>query len=168
MGMTVNAKSVVIPAKTVLSSPVHFLAFGFGSGLSPKAPGTMGTLAAIPLYLLLVQLPLWGYVLASLLVAVAGVWICGESSRRLGVHDHGGIVWDEFSGYLLTMLAAPQGWQWVILGFALFRLFDIWKPWPIRLADSKVEGGFGIMLDDWLAAVYALAGLQLVAYVAHA
>jgi phosphatidylglycerophosphatase A len=168
MGMTVNAKSVVIPAKTVLSSLVHFLAFGFGSGLSPKAPGTMGTLAAIPLYLLLVQLPLWGYVLASLLVAVAGVWICGESSRRLGVHDHGGIVWDEFSGYLLTMLAAPQGWQWVILGFALFRLFDIWKPWPIRLADSKVEGGFGIMLDDWLAAVYALAGLQLVAYVAHA
>jgi phosphatidylglycerophosphatase A len=168
MGMTVNAKSVVIPAKTVLSSPVHFLAFGFGSGLSPKAPGTMGTLAAIPLYLLLVQLPLWGYVLVSLLVAVAGVWICRESSRRLGVHDHGGIVWDEFSGFFLTMLAAPQGWKWIMLGFVLFRLFDIWKPWPIRLADSKVEGGFGIMLDDWLAAIYALVGLQFIAYIAHA
>lgn len=166
--MTVNAKSVVIPAKTVLSSPVHFLAFGFGSGLSPKAPGTMGTLAAIPLYLLLVQLPLWGYVLVSLLVAVAGVWICRESSRRLGVHDHGGIVWDEFSGFFLTMLAAPQGWKWIMLGFVLFRLFDIWKPWPIRLADSKVEGGFGIMLDDWLAAIYALVGLQFIAYIAHA
>lgn len=150
-------------SKTVLSSPVHFLAFGFGSGLSPKAPGTMGTLAAIPLYLLLVNLPLWGYLLALLLISVVGVWLCGESSRRLGVHDHGGIVWDEFAGFLLTMTAAPQGWEWIVAGFALFRLFDIWKPWPVRIADRKVHGGLGIMLDDWLAGVYAWLVLQLAA-----
>ena len=151
--------------RTVLTSPVHFLAFGFGSGLSPKAPGTMGTLAAIPLYLLLMNLPLTGYLLAVLLISVAGVWICGESSRRLGVHDHGGIVWDEFAGFLLTMTAAPQGWQWIVLGFALFRLFDIWKPWPVRVADRQLHGGLGIMLDDILAGIYAWLVLQAVAYV---
>lgn len=155
---------VTVPAKTVFSSPVHFLAFGFGSGLSPFAPGTAGTLAAIPLYLLLVQLPLWGYVAVLLLMSLAGIWICGESSQRLGVHDHGGIVWDEFAGFLLTMLAAPAGWMWIVLGFFLFRLFDIWKPWPIRLVDRDVPGGFGIMFDDILAGVYAWLVLQALAY----
>lgn len=124
----------------------------------------MGTLAAIPLYLLLASLPLWGYLLALLLVSVVGVWLCGESSRRLGVHDHGGIVWDEFAGFLLTMTAAPQGWVWIVAGFVLFRLFDIWKPWPVRVADRKVHGGLGIMLDDWLAGIYAWILLQLAAY----
>ena len=151
--------------RTVLTSPVHFLAFGFGSGLSPKAPGTMGTLAAIPLYLLLMNLPLTSYLLAVLLISVAGIWICGESSRRLGVHDHGGIVWDEFAGFLLTMTAAPQGWAWIVLGFALFRLFDIWKPWPVRVADRQLHGGLGIMLDDILAGIYAWLVLQAVVYV---
>lgn len=151
-------------SKTVLSSPIHFLAFGFGSGLSPKAPGTVGTLAAIPLYLLLANLPLWSYLLAVLLISMTGIWLCGESSRRLGVHDHGGIVWDEFAGFLLTMVAAPQEWWWVIVGFGLFRLFDIWKPWPVRIADRKVHGGLGIMLDDLLAGVYAWIVLQLLVY----
>lgn len=150
--------------KTVFSHPVHFLAFGFGSGLSPFAPGTAGTLMAIPLYLLLAPLPLWGYVLAVLLVCVAGIWICGESSRLLGVHDHGGIVWDEFAGYLITMLAAPQGWVWIVAGFFLFRLFDVWKPWPVRVADRDVQGGWGIMLDDILAGLYSLLSLQLLAW----
>lgn len=154
---------VAVPAKTVFSSPVHLLAFGFGSGLSPFAPGTAGTLAAIPLYLLLVQLPLWGYVAVLLVMSLLGIWICGESSRRLGVHDHGGIVWDEFAGYLLTMLAAPTGWLWIVMGFFLFRLFDIWKPWPIRLVDRDVPGGFGIMFDDLLAGVYAWVVLQALA-----
>ncbi|UOG91701.1 MAG: phosphatidylglycerophosphatase A [Candidatus Thiothrix sulfatifontis] len=154
---------VTVTAKTVFSSPVHFLAFGFGSGLSPFAPGTAGTLAAIPLYVLLVQLPLWGYVAVLLVMALVGIWICGESSRRLGVHDHGGIVWDEFAGYLLTMLAAPAGWVWIVVGFCLFRLFDIWKPWPIRLVDRDVPGGFGIMFDDILAGIYAWIALQVLA-----
>lgn len=151
--------------QTVLTSPVHFLAFGFGSGLSPKAPGTVGTLAAIPGYLLLMELPTAGYLLAVLLISLAGIWICGESSRRLGVHDHGGIVWDEFAGFLLTMTAAPQGWGWIVLGFVLFRVFDIWKPWPIRVVDRQLHGGLGIMLDDILAGIYAWLLLQVVAYV---
>lgn len=154
---------ITVPAKTVFSSPIHFLAFGFGSGLSPFAPGTAGTLAAIPLYLLLVQLPWWGYGLVLLAISLAGIWICGESSRRLGVHDHGGIVWDEFAGFLLTMIAAPPGWVWVVAGFFLFRLFDIWKPWPVRIVDRDVPGGLGIMLDDILAGVYAWLTLQLLA-----
>lgn len=154
----------VVQAKTVFSSPVHFLAFGFGSGLSPFAPGTAGTLAAIPLYLLLVQLPLWGYLLALLAVSLVGIWICGESARRLGVHDYGGIVWDEFAGFLLTMLAAPTGWVWIVAGFFLFRLFDVWKPWPVRVADRDIPGGLGIMLDDILAGIYAFLALQLLAW----
>ncbi|HIP80964.1 MAG TPA: phosphatidylglycerophosphatase A, partial [Leucothrix mucor] len=87
---------------------------------------------------------------------------CGKSSDILGVHDHSGIVWDEFAGYFITMIAAPTGWFWVLLGFALFRLFDIWKPWPISVLDKKVHGGFGIMVDDILAGVFALGCLQVI------
>ena len=159
-----SGKSVPIAASTVFSSPVHFLAFGLGSGLAPKAPGTFGTLAAVPFYWLLAMLPLWAYGAVVVMAAIVGVWICGESSRRLGVHDHSGIVWDEFVGLWITLFAAPQGWLWLIVGFALFRLFDIWKPWPIRMADRQVSGGFGIMLDDILAGLYALASLQLLAW----
>jgi phosphatidylglycerophosphatase A len=148
----------------VLQSPVLLLAFGFGSGLSPKAPGTVGTLAAIPLYLLFAKLPLVGYASVVLLSFMLGCWLCGEAARRLGVHDFGGIVWDEFVGYWLTMLAAPAGWLWIAVGFVLFRIFDIWKPWPIRLADKQVHGGLGIMLDDVLAGLYAWLGLQALAY----
>ena len=148
----------------VLHSPVLWLAFGFGSGLSPKAPGTMGTLAAIPLYLLLAKLPLIGYALVVLVSFIVGCWLCGEAAKRLGVHDFGGIVWDEFVGYWITMFAAPAGWLWIAEGFVLFRVFDIWKPWPIRVADQQVHGGLGIMLDDVLAGIYAGLALQALAY----
>ena len=147
-----------------LRNPVHLLAFGFGSGVLPVAPGTFGTLVAVPLYLLLAPLPLLSY-LATLLVAfVAGVWLCEKTSQDLGVHDHGGIVWDEIVGYLITMTFAPQGWVWVLAGFVLFRIFDIFKPWPIRSIDRQVQGGFGIMLDDVLAGIYALLSLHLLSY----
>ena len=148
--------------KTVLSSPVHFLAFGFGSGLSPRAPGTVGTLVAVPLYLLMVRLPWEYYILLLVAAIVLGVWLCGESARLLGVHDHGGIVWDEFVGFWLTMLFVPPEWLWIALGFLLFRLFDVWKPWPIRFIDQHVHGGLGIMLDDILAGIFALFVLQLI------
>ncbi len=148
----------------VWRNPVHFLAFGFGSGLAPKAPGTFGTLAAIPLYLLMTLLPLSGYLLVLLVSAVLGIYLCGRTARDMGVHDHPGIVWDEFVGFWITMLFVPVQWYWILAGFALFRLFDIWKPWPIRVVDQKVEGGFGIMLDDVLAGVYALLVLQLLLY----
>ncbi len=150
-----------IAARRVFSSPVLWLAFGFGSGLAPRAPGTAGTLMAVPLYLLLVRLPAPGYLLATLLVTVTGVWICERASRQLGVHDHPGIVWDEFAGFLVTMLAAPPGWTAVVAGFVLFRLFDVWKPWPIGWVDRRVHGGPGIMLDDLLAGLMAAPLLWL-------
>ena len=152
-------------ARKVFRSPVHFLAFGFGSGLAPFAPGTFGTLMAIPLYLLISQLPLLAYALITLLVCLTGIWICDQSSRSLGVHDHSGIVWDEFAGYFVTMLMAPATWYWIVTGFTLFRLFDIWKPWPISVLDKKVQGGLGIMVDDILAGIYAMICMQLLLYV---
>jgi len=145
-----------------LKDPVNFLALGFGSGLSKYAPGTMGTLVAVPLYLLLQPLSLIFYVAVAIVVTLIGIWICDRSAQTLGVHDHPGIVWDEIAGYLITMIAAPTGWQWVVLGFVLFRLFDIWKPWPIKVIDRQVAGGFGIMLDDVVAALFAWGVLQLI------
>lgn len=147
--------------KTVLSDPIHFLAFGFGSGLLPKAPGTWGTLVAVPLWFLLAQLPLNSYLLAIAVLSVVGIWLCGKSSEKLGVHDHGGIVWDEFCGYWVTMILVPATWYWALIGFALFRFFDIIKPWPIKWLDKKVHGGFGIMIDDIIAGLFALGILQL-------
>lgn len=152
------------PARVVFGNPAHFLAFGFGSGLSPIAPGTAGTLAAIPIYLLLRLLPQYAYIGLTLLALVVGFWICGRSSRLLGVHDHRGIVWDEIVGYLITMAWAPQGWIWVILGFLIFRVFDVLKPWPANWADRRLHGGVGIVMDDVFAGIYALIVIQLVAY----
>lgn len=141
--------------KQILTDPVLFLAFGFGSGLAKKAPGTFGTVAGIPLYLLIAQTDLLVYSLLTLLATVVGIWICDVAAKKLGEHDFGGIVWDEIAGLLITMWAVPPTWQNVGLGFVLFRFFDIVKPWPIKWADRKVQGGFGIMLDDVLAGVFA-------------
>jgi len=150
-------------AGRVLRDPVLFLAFGFGSGLAPKAPGTAGTLAAVPLYLLLMPLSAPGYLAIVLAVSLAGIWICGRASAKLGTHDHPGIVWDEFAGFLVTMIPASGSWVSLVAGFALFRLFDIWKPWPISVADKQVGGGLGIMLDDLLAGVPAAVGVAILA-----
>ena len=135
--------------------PIHILAFGFGAGASPKAPGTAGTLVAIPIFLLLVQVPLFLYVIGVLLVTGFGVYICDRCSKDLRVHDHSGIVWDEIAGYLITMIAVPVNPWTVITGFFLFRLFDIWKPWPIQYFDKQVKGGLGIMMDDVIAGIFA-------------
>lgn len=141
--------------KQLLHSPTLLLAFGFGSGLSPKAPGTVGTLAAIPLWWLLAQLPLAGYLTVVLISAIVGIYLCGQAAKTMGVHDHGGIVWDEFVGFWIAMAALPVTWTSLLLGFALFRLFDILKPWPISWLDKKVSGGFGIMVDDIVAGIAA-------------
>jgi phosphatidylglycerophosphatase A len=146
--------------KPSMGNPVHLLAFGFGAGCSPKAPGTMGTLLAVALYLPLSRLPLEFYLAAVLAVSLVGIWLCGRAARDLGVHDHPGIVWDEIAGYLVTMIAAPAGWAWILAGFALFRLFDIVKPWPIGWLDRRVPGGLGIMLDDLVAGLLAAVCLQ--------
>lgn len=146
---------------SVFRNPVHFLAFGLGSGAAPVAPGTFGTLAAVPLYLLLARLPLGLYLLVLLLAFALGVWLCGRCAEDIGEHDHGGIVWDEFVGFWLTMVAAPEGWQWVLAGFLLFRFFDVLKPFPISYFDRHIHGGLGIMLDDALAGCFAWFVLQV-------
>jgi phosphatidylglycerophosphatase A len=141
--------------KQILTDPVLFLAFGFGSGLAKKAPGTFGTLAGIPLYLLIAQTDWWVYGVLTLLAMLAGIWLCGVAAKKLGEHDFGGIVWDEIAGLLVTLWAVPLTWQNICLGFVLFRFFDIVKPWPIKWADKNVQGGLGIMLDDVLAGLFA-------------
>jgi len=151
-----------LPA-TVLRNPVHLLAFGLGSGLAPKAPGTAGTLAAIPIYMLLAQLPVAGYALALVLTFGVGIWICDKTARDLAVHDHGSIVWDEFVGFWITMFVAPPQWWWIVVGFVLFRFFDIVKPFPISWFDRNVKGGLGVMLDDAIAGSFAWFCLQLLA-----
>lgn len=153
-----------IPAK-LLRHPIHFLSLGFGSGLSPYAPGTMGTLVAIPLYLLIANLSLTFYLGIIIAGFVLGVYFCHSTSEALDVHDHPGIVWDEVIGFWITMIAVPVlNWQWLATGFVLFRFFDIVKPWPVKLADKRLQGGFGIMFDDVLAGIYALICMQLLHY----
>jgi phosphatidylglycerophosphatase A len=145
-----------------LKKPLHFLAFGFGSGLAPKAPGTFGTLAAIPLVVLLsfyCTLPI--YIGLCLLFSIVGVWICGHTANDMQVHDDSSIVWDEVVGMMITMVAVPLNWQTILAGFILFRLFDIVKPWPISYLDKHVHGGFGIMADDVLAGIFSLVCLHL-------
>lgn len=151
---------IPVPAKYLLN-PVHFIALGFGSGLMPKAPGTFGTLAAIPVYLLIKDLSLAYYLTAVVVVCLLGVYACFYTSTALNVHDHPAIVVDEIAGYLITMIAVPFAWQWVLAGFILFRFFDILKPWPISWIDKHVHGGSGIMLDDILAGVFAFTVLQI-------
>ncbi|PXA74474.1 phosphatidylglycerophosphatase A [Vibrio sp. 11986-1-5] len=153
-----------------LRNPWHLLATGFGSGLSPIIPGTMGTLASIPLYLLLVQLPLFAYLFVVLMACILGVKICQVTSTDMQVHDHGSIVWDEFAGFWITMSIVPLlqlpifDWQWIVTGFVLFRFFDMVKPWPIGWLDKQVEGGVGIMLDDIVAGIMAAIMLFFVGH----
>jgi len=151
----------------LLRNPLHLLSLGFGSGLMPFAPGTFGTLVAIPFYLLIAQLDVPYYLAFILLAFGLGVYLCRYTSAALGVHDHSGIVWDEFVGFWITMIAVPVTWQWIVAGFVLFRVFDIVKPWPVKVVDKRMTGGFGIMFDDVLAGLYALACLQFALYLIY-
>lgn len=148
----------------VWHNPLYFLAFGFGTGLSPIAPGTFGTCAAIPLYYLLKMASYPVYIGVVVLLFALGVWICQKVAHDLQVGDFSGIVFDEIVGFLITMFAAPSGWQWTLIGFLLFRLFDVWKPAFIGLIDKQVKGGLGIMLDDVAAGIVAALVLQVLAY----
>ncbi len=153
-----------IPPARMLLNPVHFLSLGFGSGLSPWAPGTTGTLAAIPVYWLMLSLPIPLYIAVTLLFLVTGFYLCGQTSRALGVEDHRAIVWDEVVGYLITMTLMPPGLVWMVAGFVLFRFFDVLKPWPASWLDRHVKGGAGIMLDDVVAGLYAFGAMQGLLY----
>lgn len=144
-----------LSAKQILTHPVYCLAFGFGSGLAPKAPGTFGTLVALPLYWFIADWH-WGFLLGViLLMSLVGIYLCGETARAMHRHDHPGIVWDEIVGYLIAMIPLTKDWKALLLGFVLFRFFDIVKPWPIGIADKGVKGGLGIMLDDIIAGIMA-------------
>ena len=151
-----------LPAGLKFYNPIHLLAIGFGSGASPIMPGTMGTLVAIPIYLAMQLLPVPFYTIIMAIMIVVGFWICDVADRAAGVHDHSSIVWDEIVGFLLTMWAVLATWQTVILGFLLFRLFDIWKPWPISWMNEKIGGGVGVVVDDLMAGVFAAIVLHSV------
>jgi phosphatidylglycerophosphatase A len=148
-------------SRTVLTDPVHFLAFGFGTGLAPFAPGTFGSIPGLILFWLTLDFGLHVQLGIAVAMALIGIWICGESARRIGVHDHGGIVWDEIVGMYVTLFLAPVSVVGFVLAFVLFRVMDIVKPWPIRDLDHSMQGGLGIMLDDLLAALYAALLLAL-------
>lgn len=150
------------PPLRSLLDPVHLAAFGFGAGLCPWAPGTAGTLVALPFAWLMVDWPLPVRAGIVAVVIVAGFGICGASARRLAVHDHPAIVLDEIAAMLLVALVVPKHVAWFASAFVLFRFFDIAKPWPIRDMDHRIRGGAGIMLDDLMAAVYAIVCLWVV------
>lgn len=148
----------VAKSRLRMGNPWHLLATGFGSGLSPFVPGTMGSLAAIPFWWLMARLTQDLYSLIVLLGISLGVYLCHRTAKDMGVHDHGSIVWDEFIGMWITLMAIPaHTWQWVLAGFVIFRIFDMWKPWPIRWFDRNVHGGMGIMVDDIIAGVISAA-----------
>ena len=144
--------------------PIHFLSLGFGAGVLAIAPGTMGTVAAIPIYYFLQTQTLLIYISVTIAMFFVGIGLCAYTARALNTHDHPGIVWDEIVGFLITMMAIPFTWYWVLCGFLLFRLFDIWKPFPIKQMDKHITGGLGIMLDDVLAGLYAWSCLWMLIY----
>ena len=150
----------------LLAHPAHLIALGFGSGLAPRAPGTVGTVLGLPLFWAITAIApdLPNQLILIAATFLLGVWACARSGRALGVADHGGMVWDEIVAFALVLLFTPAGWAWQLAAFVLFRLFDIVKPWPIRFFDRRLKNGFGVMFDDLLAAGYAIACLQLAAH----
>lgn len=145
----------------LFSHPAHFLAFGFGAGLMHKAPGTWGTIVAFPIFAIANLGGTYAVMAAAAIFFVVGIWAANVAGRALGVADHGGIVIDEIAAFLLVLAFTPVHFFWLLTAFLLFRLFDIWKPWPIRWADRRIKGGFGVMFDDLLAAGFTIAVLLL-------
>jgi phosphatidylglycerophosphatase A len=147
----------------VIAHPAHTIAFSFGAGLMPIAPGTFGTLAAMPLYVFLRGM--FSSVLLLLvwfMLVLIGIWACEKVARQIGVKDYGGVCWDETVAFLAVLYVVPDTWFWWGLAFVLFRLFDITKPYPIAYFDSRIKNGFGVMLDDLLAALYTVVVLAVV------
>lgn len=161
---SVRKSQLAIPP-AVWQNPWYFIAFGLGSGTMPFAPGTFGTLFAIPFYLLLSKLPLLGYLTFVIVFIIFSSWLCDKLSREIHVHDHPGMCIDEFAGFFVTMINAPQGFIWVLIGFILFRLFDIWKPWPIRYYDQNLHGGFGMVFDDVIAGFFSMLVIQIIGFI---
>jgi phosphatidylglycerophosphatase A len=157
--LTTSAKPPNV--RFLLQHPAHLFGLGFGAGLAKKAPGTFGTLVGFPLFWLIsvYTLPMQLVLIAALFLI--GIYFCDATGKALGVADHGSIVWDEIVAMMLVLAATPNQWQWWLAAFLLFRLFDIWKPYPIRQFDAKLKNGFGVMFDDLLAAIYAIICLKV-------
>ncbi len=151
--------------KLLMAHPAHFLSLGFGSGLAKKAPGTFGTLAGMPIFWLLSRYTFSTQLIVIFCFFLIGIYCCGKTGKALGVADHGAIVWDEIVTIMLVLAFTPMHWFWWLIAFALFRLFDIWKPFPIRQFDAKLKGGFGVMFDDLLAGIYAILALKTLLWV---
>jgi len=150
--------------KFLLAHPVHFFALGFGSGLAKKAPGTFGTLIGFPLFWFIYDQSIHTQLVVIALFFIIGIYFCDIAGKVLGVADHGSIVWDEIVAMILVLTFTLPNWLWWLIAFGLFRLFDIWKPFPIRQFDANLKNGFGVMLDDLLAAIYAVLSLQVLVW----
>ena len=153
--MKITKSKAKVSISTLIQNPLHLLSFGLGLGLSPIAPGTFGTLAAIPIYWLIWDIGLSGYLIITAILFGIGIYLCEKTSNSLGIGDHSGIVFDEVVGLLVTLTAVPLSFQNLFYGFVVFRIFDAVKPWPIRSLDRRVHGGLGIMLDDLAAGLLA-------------
>ena len=158
-------KSVTPAPRSIWRNPIHFIACGFGTGAFPFMPGTIGTLAAIPLTLILSSLSWQGYLIACILLFILGVITCHITNNDFGTQDHPAAVIDELATFPVTLFALPKTWPFIIAAFILFRFFDIVKPGPIRWVDKIVHGGFGVMLDDLMAALITLGILHFFAWV---
>ena len=166
--MIISARFVARPnLRFLLGHPAHFIALGFGVGLAPVAPGTFGTLLALPMFWLLApHLDPTGFLIVLGFMYVGGIWVCGRTGRDLGVPDHKAMVWDEVVAFLFVLFFTPPSPVWQVVGFALFRFFDIVKPGPIRYVEARFRGGFGVMVDDLAAAFFTLvllSGFKLLA-----
>ena len=165
-----NSESTIFPVtptwRWLCKHPICWLGFGFGTGLAPKAPGTFGTLPALPLAALWLQLrlPLWLNILFGVILFLVGIPICDLTEKRLQRQDYGGIVWDEIAAMMLILFCIPCDFVWWVVAFAIFRFFDALKPWPIRWFDARIHGGLGIMLDDLIAALFSLMVLLSAVY----
>lgn len=155
-----QSKTHGVDLSRIWHDPIHFITCGFGVGVLP-APGTWGTLLGVVVYLLIHPLPLWLYLVIVALLNVAGVFLCNKVNKDLNTDDHPAAVWDEIAAFPIVMIAIPLTWYWVVIGFLLFRFFDIVKPGPIGWLDRHVHGGIGVMLDDIAAALASLLLLQI-------
>ena len=150
--------------KFLLAHPAHFFALGFGSGFAPKAPGTLGTLVGLPLFWLIFKYSFSTQMMIIAVLFLFGIYVCDKTGKDLGVSDHGAMVWDEIVAMMLVLAFAPHTWMGSLVAFLLFRLFDIWKPYPICYFDAKLKNGLGVMFDDLLAAIYAILVLKFIVW----
>jgi phosphatidylglycerophosphatase A len=150
--------------KFLFAHPAHFFGLGFGSGLAPKAPGTAGTLVGLPLFWLIANYAFNTQLIIVTVLFVIGIYFCATTGKALGVPDHNAIVWDEIVAIMLVLCFTPLGFFWWLVAFGLFRLFDIWKPYPICYFDAKLKNGFGVMFDDLLAAIFSILVIRFIAW----